>query len=138
MHIDDILVTGQSNNEHLDHLVEVLRRLTNASTQSKCAFLLPSIEYLGHTITAESLHTSDAKVSGILRAPAPHNVTELCSFLGLVNYHREVPSRHCYHIVTTLCTTTEAEEVGMRQEARASLPGSKESSEVNMSTNSLQ
>ena len=42
--------------------------------------------YLGHTISAEGLRTADSKVEAIVRAPAPKNVTELHSFLGLVNY----------------------------------------------------
>ena len=90
VYIDDILVTGQTDGKHLDHLAEVLRRLSKAGMwlkRSKCAFLLPSVQYLGHTISAEGLRTSDEKVIGILKAPAPRNVTELRSFLGLVNYY---------------------------------------------------
>ena len=50
-------------------------------------FLLHSVEYFGHVILAEGLCTSDAKVSAIVNAPAPRNVTELRLFLGLVNYY---------------------------------------------------
>ena len=35
----------------------------------------------------EGLRTADSKVEVIVRAPAPKNVTELRSFLGLVNYY---------------------------------------------------
>ena len=90
VYIDDILVTGSTEDEHLDHLAEVLKRLQEAGMRlkkTKCAFLLPQVDYLGHTISAEGLRTSDAKVSGIVNAPAPKNVTELRSFLGLVNYY---------------------------------------------------
>ena len=53
----------------------------------KCAFLLPSVSYLGHVIGAEGLHTEDAKVHAIVKAPEPQNVAELRSFLGMVNYY---------------------------------------------------
>ena len=55
----------------------------------RCAYLLPSVEYLGHKISAEGLQTSESKVSGIIKAPTPKNVSELRSFLGLVNYYHK-------------------------------------------------
>ena len=90
VYMDDILVTGPTDEQHLSQLAEVLHRLKDAGVKlkkSKCFFLLPSVEYLGHTISSEGLHTSDAKVNGILKAPAPTSVSELWSFLGLINYY---------------------------------------------------
>ena len=90
VYIDDILVTSRTEEEHLDNLTEVLRRLAEAGMRlkmGKCAYLLPAVKYLGHTISAEGLSTSEAKVRGILEAPAPQNVAQLRSFLGLVNYY---------------------------------------------------
>ena len=83
MYIDDILVTGSTDAENLDHLAQVLQRLQDAGMRlkkGKCSFLLSSVEYLGHTIRAKGLHTSDTKVSAIVHAPAPQNVAELGSF----------------------------------------------------------
>ena len=90
MYIDDILVTGSSEQEHLDNLAQVLQRLEAAGMRlkkEKCEFLVPAVAYLGHVISAEGLRTSDVKVKAIVDAPAPRNVTELRSFLGLVNYY---------------------------------------------------
>ena len=90
VYIDDILVTGRTEEEHLKHLLEVLRRLQAAGMRlkrEKCFFLLPSVEYLGHKISEAGLQTADSKVEAIVNAPAPRNVTELRSFLGLVNYY---------------------------------------------------
>ena len=108
---DDMLVTGQDEQEHLDHLEEVLRRLREAGMRlkkekcldllvlrrlreagmrlkkEKCLDLLPSVDYLGYTISTKGLRTSNTKVEAILQAPAPRNITELRSFLGLVNYY---------------------------------------------------
>ena len=87
MYIDDKLVTGSSEQEHLDNLAQVLQRLEAAGMKEKCEFLVPAVAYLGHVISAEGLRTSDVKVKAIVDAPAPRNVTELRSFLGLVNYY---------------------------------------------------
>ena len=92
VYIDDILVTGATDDQHLDHLDKVLKRLQEAGLKlkkDKCSYLLPSVEYLGHIISAEGLQTSDSKVSGIVNAPTPKSVSELRSFLGLVNYYHK-------------------------------------------------
>lgn len=77
MYIDDILITGSMEQEHLSNIDEVLQRLENAGMQlkrEKCAFLLPPVSYLGHVISAEGLHTSESKVKAVVEAPAPQNV----------------------------------------------------------------
>ena len=53
----------------------------------KCAFLLPSIEYLGHIIDAEGLRLSGRKTQAIQNAPTPKFISVLRSFLGLMNYY---------------------------------------------------
>jgi len=88
VYIDDILITGTTESEHLNNLALVLQRLESAGMRlkkEKCAFLLPSVSYLGHVISAEGLCTEESKVRAIVEAPEPQNVGELRSFLGMVN-----------------------------------------------------
>ena len=91
MYLDDIMITGATENEHLNNLAQVLERLESAEMwlkKQKCAFLLPSVSsYLGHVISAEGLHTEETKVRAIVEAPEPQNFGELRSFLGMVNYY---------------------------------------------------
>ena len=48
---------------------------------------------MGHKIDAKGLHATESKLQAIKQAPAPRNVLELRSFLGLVNYYgRFVPN----------------------------------------------
>ena len=71
-YIDDILVTGDSDQQHLQHLEEVLRRLKQNGLRlhrNKCTFFQSSVEYLGHLINAEGVHTSKAKVKAVVDAP---------------------------------------------------------------------
>ena len=89
-YIDDILVTGTSEADHLEHLEEVLRRLQENGLRlqlNKCQFFQASVEFLGYVINAEGVHTSSKKVKAITEARAPQNVSELRAFLGLVNYY---------------------------------------------------
>ena len=87
-YLDDILVTGRSDKEHLQNLEEVLSRLRKYGIrlkEDKCHFLQDSVEYLGHQVDAEGVYTSPKKVKAILKAPRPRNLPELRSFLGLLN-----------------------------------------------------
>ena len=89
-YIDDILISGKNDAEHLQNLAKVLARLDQHGIRlrrNKCEFLKDSVEYLGHRIDAEGLHTSPEKVKAIQQAPTPSNVVELRSFLGLLNYY---------------------------------------------------
>jgi hypothetical protein len=47
----------------------------------------PSVDYLGHRIDAQGIHTLQSKLEVILKAPHPENVTQLRLFLGLLNYY---------------------------------------------------
>ena len=83
-----ILITGATKAEHLHNLQEVLSRLEQAGIhlkKDKCAFLLPQVEYLGHQISQEGLHPTKEKVHAIVDGPAPCNVTQLKSFLGMLD-----------------------------------------------------
>lgn len=89
-YLDDLLVTGSSTEEHLKNLGKVLSTLQAAGIKlhpSKCFFMQSSVEYLGHRIDKEGLHPVQSKVDAIEMAPAPTNVDELRSFLGLLTYY---------------------------------------------------
>lgn len=88
--MDDILVSAPTKERHLAILDEVMKRLEKHGIRikkSKCAFLQDSVEYLGYRIDAQGLHPTASKVEAIVNEPAPQNVTELRSFLGLLNYY---------------------------------------------------
>ena len=88
--IDDIELTGETEEEHLHRLDQVLERLEEHGLRlqkSKCDFMKDSVEYLGHIIDKDGLHPLPGKVKAISEAPAPTNVNELRSFLGMVQYY---------------------------------------------------
>lgn len=91
VYLDDILVTGKNKSEHVKRLHEVFSRLEQAGLvlqKEKCSFFQDSVSYLGFIVDKQGIHKSPEKVKAILKAKVPSNVTELKSFLGLVNYYR--------------------------------------------------
>lgn len=90
IYFDDILISGDSQEEHLATLELVLSRLEEAGLRlkrEKCSFLQRTVSYLGHVLDEEGIHPDQAKVEAVKLAPHPKNVAELRSFLGLVNYY---------------------------------------------------
>ena len=88
--VDDILVSGKSDADHVRNLDSVLKRLSDAGLKlkrQKCKFLEPSVEYLGYLIDKEGIHPMARKIEAICNAPAPLNITELHSFLGMTQYY---------------------------------------------------
>ena len=86
VYIDDILVTGPTDDQHLSTLEEVLKRLQEAGLllkEKKCIFMAESVTYLGFRIDAQGLHPVPEKVKAVQEAPKPQNVTELKSYLVL-------------------------------------------------------
>jgi len=63
------------------------RNTDSASEQEKSEFFTQSVEYFGHAIDQEGIQPLPSKVAAIVKTPAPTNVQELRSFLGLLNYY---------------------------------------------------
>ena len=90
VYIDDILITGETESDHLQSLEEVLKCLVKAGLRvkrHKCKFMAPSVAYLGYVIDAEGLRPLPDKVQAVQQAPTPRSVTELKSYLGLLTYY---------------------------------------------------
>ena len=95
--VDDILISGKNDREHLIHLNEVLARLKRAGLRlklSKCKFMQPTVEFLGYRIDAQGIHAIEKKVEAIRKVPAPVNQHQLRSFLGMINYYSKFISNY--------------------------------------------
>ena len=92
IYIDDIIVYGSLEEEFLENLEKVLKRLKeyNISLNPKKTKIgLPKIEYVGHTISGEGISISAEKRQDVLDVPLPVTQQDLKSFLGLVSYYRD-------------------------------------------------
>ena len=86
-YIDDILMIGKTDEEHLEKVFDRLQEHGLRLKQTKCAFMSLCVEYLGYVTDAEGIKATPKKVETISKVPQPKNKTELRSFLGLVNYY---------------------------------------------------
>ena len=82
--IDDILVFGQSQQEHDQRLELVLKRINRAGVtlnSEKCEFSKGSVKFLGYVNDEVGIHPDRDKIQAIQQIKVPTNVTELRRFL---------------------------------------------------------
>ena len=80
VYLDDIVIYSKSLKEHVGHLREVFQTLRDNQLyvkKEKCSFAQEEVPFLGHIVS-----------KAILEWDPPTKVTQLRSFLGLVNYYR--------------------------------------------------
>ncbi len=88
--MDDIIVTGKDDAEHLENLDKLLDRLEEADLRvgkPKCKFFEDQVEFLGNILDANGKRMNTKKVRAISEMPHPQNVQELRSFLGLIRHY---------------------------------------------------
>ena len=88
-----LLLTKGDWEEHLARLDKVLTKLKNAGLKvnaKKSFFGRSELEYLGYWIIKEGVQPLPSKVDAIQQLKKPRNVKELCSFIRMVNYYRNM------------------------------------------------
>lgn len=91
IYLDDLTVFSQSDQQHLDHLRQVLlkcRKYSISLNPKKYLFDLEEAKLLGHIISKEGIRIDPARIEAILQIPHPRNVKELQAFLGKINFLR--------------------------------------------------
>lgn len=87
---DDILIGHKQGENHMESIRKVLHILGEAGLTvnvNKCQFLQDKISYLGCDLTKAGLSKNEDKVKAIIECPKPTNLSELRSFIGLINYY---------------------------------------------------
>ena len=88
--IDDILIYSRTKEEHGQHLqiiLELLRKEKLYAKFSKCEFWIREVQFLGHVVSNEGIHVDPSKVEAIRNWEAPKTPTEVRQFLGLAGYY---------------------------------------------------
>jgi hypothetical protein len=86
---EDIIVYGQTREEHDIALDNCLKRLYNRGfrlNESKCRFLSTSIDFFGQVFSEAGIQPDPKRVTDLLNPPRPQNVHEVRSLLGMANY----------------------------------------------------
>ena len=109
-YIDDVLITSFSTFEdHLEKLELVLQRIQQAGLKvnaRKSFFAKGELEYLGYWITREGVQPLADKVKAMLNIAEPKTKKQLRSFIGLINYYRDMWPRRSHHMAPLASLTS--------------------------------
>ena len=87
-YMDDIVCFGDAHT-HDARLQQVLQRIEESGLQlnkKKCQLKQEEIKFLGLKISKHGIQPDEEKLEAITELPAPRNVEELRSLLGMINY----------------------------------------------------
>jgi hypothetical protein len=85
---DDILIYRKTWIDHLTHVDQVLRLLSQHQLflkQSKCDFGASKVEYLGHLVVKDGIRVDPKKIEAMQDWPYPKTLKILRVFLGLAS-----------------------------------------------------
>ncbi len=91
VYLDDLIVVSKDLDIHYQQLFLAFQKLTQPGLKAKltkCEFLKSRIEFLGHLVDGEGIHTVDSKITAVQKFPTPTSVEKVRSFLGLAGYSR--------------------------------------------------
>lgn len=95
-YVDDVLVYSKTAREHLETLDRIFTRLEEAGLSlklSKCSFMAPEVEYLGHIVDRHGTRPNNKNTDAIRKFPVPNDVLAIQRFNGLCNYYsRFIPN----------------------------------------------
>ncbi len=89
-YMDDSRVGSPDRQTHLRHLEAFFSALAAnglAINLEKCVFATPSLEILGHTISATGAAPTADHAAEIENCPPPQDIKQLQRFLGMVNFY---------------------------------------------------
>ena len=108
-YIDDLLcLTKGDYDDHLEKLENILARLSQAGLKvnaKKSFFARSELEFLGYWISRDGIQPVKEKVAAIMNIDEPKNRRQLRSFIGIVNYYRDMWFRRS-HILAPLAALT--------------------------------
>ena len=90
--LDDIIVFSKSYEEHMLHLEQVFSALQTRHfvlNPPKCELMVPTINYLGHTISENAITPMNEKILAILNMKEPNTLARANKFIGALSWYRK-------------------------------------------------
>lgn len=90
-YIDDIIITSDTFERHMELLLEVSKRLKNAGfsiSAEKSRFCVKELRYLGYVMDEHGLSMDPEKIAPVLNIAPPKSLKELRRIIGMASWYR--------------------------------------------------
>ncbi|KRX63803.1 Retrovirus-related Pol polyprotein from transposon 17.6 [Trichinella sp. T9] len=106
VYLDDIIVFGKTEEEHLERLEVVLQRLQSVGLKikSKCQLMRQSVRYLGHIVTQHGVGTDPKKTAAVQEWPTPRRV--------FLKWGGAYPNNPTTYLLTLRCSVNRTKNPG--------------------------
>ena len=91
IYLDDVIVFGHMEEEHLEHLCIVFKRFWESNLKlkpSKCSFFQSEIVYLAHHISRWGILPSQDNMRAMEEFPMPETYMQVCAFCRLAGHYQ--------------------------------------------------
>ena len=92
IYLDDVLIFGNSCEQHFTRLKSVLSRIAKAGVKlkpDKCNFLQRKVSYFGYVISGDGIKTDPKKIEKVVNWETLGCYADLHSFIAFCNYYRQ-------------------------------------------------
>lgn len=91
VYIDDLLIFSKTEEDHYRHIETVFKRLSENELYvgtKKCTFFAEEVEFLGLIVGKHGIRIGEDRTDAVRLWPKPSSITELRSFIGLLQFFR--------------------------------------------------
>lgn len=89
VYIDDLVVWGQTRQQHDERLEKLLQRVKKSGlklNRDKCLFGVTEMTFLGDKVTSQGVEPDQSKIQAILNMPAPTDKKGVLRAMGMINF----------------------------------------------------
>ena len=120
VYLDDVIVTTDTFEQHLERLETVMNRLQRAGLKlnpAKCKLFQLKTKFLGHVVSERGIESDPEKMWAVVDWPTPRSLTEAKGFVALASYYRRFIS--FFADIARPLTSSDQEKPTVRLEGRA-------------------
>lgn len=113
-YLDDILIYSDTEEEHVNHVSQVLQALEDANLFldiMQCEFHVREVKYLGLIVSTDGIRMDMEKVEAVLAWPRPNNLKDVEKFLGFCNFYLRFISSYSFKAQPLTALTSAAADL---------------------------
>ena len=126
VYIDDLLIYGNDDDSFVQNVRTIFQkcREKNVTLSAKKLYLsFDTVQFVGHELDSTGINMTQKRIESTIQFAQPNSLTELYSFLGLVNYFRDHIPQHSLvaqplHAMVSVSAKAKQKQITWTEEGR--------------------